>query len=195
VIALVPVALMLSLPALGLQPSVLISRSLACYELPANIRAPLELRGLVAALLARSATLRTQCEKIAAAPKTYVTVELSVGPFSAQTRARSTARRYPSGLLLVDVEIPPASQEFAELLGHELEHVTEFIEGVDFKALSRSPEGGVVQCGIVGSFESIRAQHAGRAVSAEIDLADRTAGAIDPRVLHSAPALPVTRWR
>src|SRR4029079_15106916 len=103
-----------------------------------------------------SATLRTQCEKIAAAPKTYVTVELSVGPFSAQTRARSTARRFPSGLLMVDVEIPPASQEFAELLAHELEHVTEFIEGVDFKALAHSTDSGIVQCGIAGSFESVR---------------------------------------
>lgn len=194
-IALLPIALMLSLPTLGLHPSALINRSLPCYELPPNIRTTLELRGLIAALLARSATLRTQCERIAAAPKTYVTVVLTVSPFSAQTRARSTARRYPSGLLLVDVEIPPASQEFAELIAHELEHVTEFIDGVDFKALTRSPEGGVVQCGFAGSFESIRAQQAGRTVAAEIDLADRTGGASDPRVVHSAPTLPVTRWR
>jgi hypothetical protein len=195
VIALVPVALTLSLPALGLHPSVLVNRSLPCYELPANIRTTLELRGLAATLLARSATLRAQCERIAAAPKTYVTVELSVGSFSAQTRARSTARRYPSGLLLVHVEIPPASQEFAELLAHELEHVTEFIEGVDFEALARSPEGGVVRCGIAGSFESVRARQAGRAAAAEIALADRAAGASDPRVVHTAPTLPVTRWR
>jgi hypothetical protein len=195
VIALVPVALTLSLPALGLHPSVLINRSLPCYELPANIRTTLELRDAVATLLARSPTLRAQCEKIAAAPKTYVTVELSVGPFSAQTRARSTARRFPSGLLMVDVEIPPASQEFAELLAHELEHVTEFIEGVDFKTLAQSRDSGILQCGAGGSFESVRAQQAGRAAAAEIDGADRSAGASDPGVVQMPRLLPVTRWR
>ena len=194
-IALVPVTLTLCLPGLGLHPSVLINRSLPCYELPANIRTTLELRDAVASLLARSPTLRAQCEKIAAAPKTYVTVEYRVGPFSAQTRARSTARRFPSGLLMVDVEIPPASQEFAELLAHELEHVTEFIEGVDFKALAQSTDSGIVQCGIAGSFESVRAQQAGRAAAAEINGADRSAGASDPRIVRSAPTLPVTRWR
>ena len=194
-IALLPVVLILSLSALGLHPSAMVNRSLSCYELPANIRTTVELRDAIAPLLARSQTLRAQCGKIAAAPKTFVSVNLSVGPFSAQTRARSTARRYPSGLLLVDVEIPPASHEFAELLAHELEHVTEFIEGVDFKALSQSTDSGIVQCGIGGSFESVRAQQAGHAVAAEIELADRSAGASDPRIVRSAPRLPVTRWR
>ena len=195
VIVLLPVALILSLSALGLHPSAMANRSLPCYELPANIRATIELRNAIAPLLSRSQTLRTQCGKIAAAPKTYVSVSLSVSPFSAQTRARSTARRYPSGLLMVDVEIPPASQAFAELLAHELEHVTEFIEGVDFKALSQSTDSGIVRCGIGGSFESDRAQQAGHAVAAEIELADHSARASDPRVVRSPRFLPVTRWR
>jgi hypothetical protein len=195
VIALVPVSLVLSVSALGLHPSAVVNRSLPCYELPANIRTTLELRDAIVPLLARSPTLRTQCGKIAGAPKTYVTVELSVGPFSAQTRARSTARRYPSGLLMVDVEIPPASQEFAELLAHELEHVTEFIEGVDFKTLAQSRDSGILQCGASGGFESVRAQQAGRTAAAEVALAneaDEPRGQRD-RVVRAS--VPVTRWR
>jgi hypothetical protein len=194
---LVPAVLILTLSALGLHPVALINRSLPCYELPANVRTTTEMRRLIAPLLARSPTLRAQCAKIAAAPRTYVSVALSVGPFFAPTRARSTARRYLSGLLMVDIEIPPASPDFAELLAHELEHVTEFIEGIDFRALAEARDGGVMQCGVAGSFESARAQQAGRTAAAEINLAGGAVDAVPPRhePPRTAPALPVTRWR
>lgn len=196
VIPLAPAALILTISALGLHPVALIDRSLPCYELPANIRTTTELRKLIAPLLARSSTLRAQCAKIAAAPRTYVSVALSAGPFLAQTRARSTARRFLSGVLMVEIEIPAASQDFGELLAHELEHVTEFIEGIDFKALAEARDSGVVQCGFAGSFESTRAEQAGRTAAAEIDLA----GATDAPLQHNTPprpppALPITRWR
>lgn len=197
VIPLAPALLMLSVSTLGLHPVALINRALPCYEVPANIRTTAEVRSAVAPLLARSPTLRAQCAKIAAAPRTYVSIALSAGRFSAETRARSTARRYLSGLLMVEIEIPSASQEFAELLAHELEHVTEFIEGVDFKALAESRAGGVVQCGVSGGFESVRAQQAGRAAAAEIDWAGGTDDVAPQHQepVRRAPALPVTRWR
>jgi hypothetical protein len=78
-------------------------------------------------------------------------------------RARSCARRYASGLLVVDMELPPASPDFAELLAHELEHVTEFIDGVNFKAVAATGHGGIVQTPSDGSFESDRAHNAGLA--------------------------------
>jgi len=197
VIPLAPAALMLSVSALSLHPVALINRSLPCYDLPANIRTTAEIRSAVAPLLARSPTLRAQCAKIAAAPRTYVSIALSTARFSAETRARSTARRYLSGLLMVEIEIPSASQDFAELLAHELEHVTEFIEGVDFKALAESHAGGVVQCGIAGGFESVRAKQAGRAAAAEIDWAGGTDDVTpqNQEPVRRVPALPVTRWR
>jgi len=196
VIPLAPAALIFTLSAVGLHPVALINRSLPCYELPANIRTTMEMQRLIAPLLARSPTLRAQCAKIAAAPRTYVSVALSAGPFPGQTRARSVARRYLSGVLMVDIEIPPASQDFAELLAHEMEHVTEFIDRVDFKALVEARDGGVVQFGLAGGFESTRAQQAGRTAAAEVDLASGSADASHhhppPR---PAPALPITRWR
>jgi hypothetical protein len=197
VIPLASAVLMLSLSVLGLHPVALTTRPLACYELPANIRTTPALRGAIMPLLARSPTLRAQCARIAAAPRTYVSIDVSAGRFSAETRARSTARRYPSGVLFVDVEIPVASQDFAELVAHELEHVTEFIDRVDFKALAQSRESGIVQCTVAGAFESLRAQQAGRAAAAEIDshrgATELSTSPHEP--VRSVPSLPVTRWR
>jgi hypothetical protein len=197
VIPLASAVLMLSLSTLGLHPVALTIRSLACDELPANIRTTPALRAAIMPLVARSPTLRAQCARIAAASRTYVSIDVSAGRFSAETRARSTARRYPSGVLFVDVEIPVASQDFAELVAHELEHVTEFIDGVDFKTLAQSRESGIVQCTAAGAFESVRAQQAGRAAAAELD-SRRGTTELSPsphEPVRSVPALPLTRWR
>ena len=126
-------AVVLCLYMLGLDPVAFTARATGCYELPANIHAADELRGPIAQLLARSRTPRAQCARIAAERRTQVTVTMSVASMDTEVRARSTARRYDSGLLIVDIEIPPASRDFVELLAHELEHVTEFIDHVDFK--------------------------------------------------------------
>ena len=68
---------------------------------------------------------------------------------------------------MVDVEIPPASRDVAELLAHELEHVNEFIDHVDFQQLARDRRSGVVRCGVDESFETERARKAGLTVAAE----------------------------
>jgi hypothetical protein len=168
VIAVAPAVLALTLSAFGLHPAAFVSRISPWPRLPPNIRTTDDLRPLVEALMARSPTIREQCARIAIARQTYVSLTLGASRLPALARARSTARRYQSGLLVVDVEIPPASQDFAELLAHELEHVTEFIERIDFKKLANTRNAGVVQCGGDGSFESERAQKAGRAAAAEL---------------------------
>jgi hypothetical protein len=168
VIVVVPAVLVVTLSVVGLHPAVFAERAIAWNHLPPNIRTTADLRPLIDDLLARSPTLRAQCARISIARQTYVSVTLSLAPFSSLARARSTARRYHTGLLVVDVEIPAASQDFAELLAHELEHVTEFIDGVDFKKLAKARGTGVVQCGTSGSFETERAQNAGRTVKFEV---------------------------
>jgi len=197
VIPLAPAALILSLSALALHPVALITGSIACDELAPNIRTTPDLRAVIEPLLARSPTLRAQCARIAATPRTYVTLELSVGPFADQARARATARRYQSGLLFVDIEMPPASQELAELLAHELEHVIEFIDGVDFETLAKTRHGGIVRCGLAGAFESERAHRAGRAAAAEIESwrGSHEPAAQRPEPDRRVPTPPVTRWR
>lgn len=169
VIVVVPAAVLLALSLLGLHPVVLTARMSTSYQLPPNIRTTDDLRPIIEDLLARSSTLREQCARIAIAKKTWVSVTLSVGRLPSFARARSTARRYQTGLLVIDVEVPPASQDFAELLGHELEHVTEFIDGVDFTKAARSRKAGIARCGGDGSFETERAQRAGRRVKFEVE--------------------------
>jgi hypothetical protein len=172
VIAVTPTLVALSFSALGLHPAALVGRVSPWHKLPPNIRTTDDVRQRVEELLSRSPTLREQCTRIGMARQTYVSLLLSAAKLPSEMRARSTARRYRSGLLVVDVEIPPASQDFAELLAHELEHVTEFIERVDFKQLARARRSGVVQCGMEGSFESERARRAGRIVAAEVESHD-----------------------
>jgi hypothetical protein len=181
-------ALLLSLCAMALNPVAVTARVTACYQLPANIHANDALKAAIVPLLARSQTLRAQCTKIAASGRTQVTLALTTARLTA--RARSTARRYASGLLIVDIEIPPARQDFAELLAHELEHATEFIDRVNFKALARVHGGQVVETGADGGFESQRAQKAGRAAAAEIEApVDPAVVAVGRDIVRAARAL------
>jgi hypothetical protein len=160
--------------SLALHPAVFTARATAWHQLPANIRTTDDLRAIIEDLLARSPTLREQTARISIAKRTWVSITLSAARFPSLTRARSTARRYHTGLLVVDVELPSASQDFAELIAHELEHVTEFIDGVDFKRLARTRTAGIVQCSSDGSFETERAQKAGRKARFEVDTTSGT---------------------
>ena len=157
-----------SLAVLGLDPAALTARTVGGYALPANIHTAAGLRLPITRLLMQSRTLRAQCARIAAARATQVTVTITTAPLDSQARARSRARRYDSGLLIVHIEIPAASQDFLELLAHELEHAIEISEGLDFKALAGSREAPQIHRLSDGSFESDRAVKAGRAAAAEL---------------------------
>ncbi len=154
--------------------------------LPSNIRVPDDLRADIAGLLARSPTLRAQCASIEAARHARITVVVTGARLGALTRARSSARRYDSGLLVVFVELPAVTMtDFAELLAHELEHAIELIEQIDLAALARQRAGGVFR-NRDGVFETTRAQAAGRAAAAEVDEPDPTVAAISRGLGHLA---------
>ena len=137
---LVSPGIVLSLCALGLHAAAVPSLQQAnqCRVLPANIQADDDVRQDIAQLLARSRILRRQCARIAAAPQVRVRVTMTPHVTAPLTRAQSVVRRYPSGLLFVDIELPVATTDFVELLAHEFEHVTEFIDGVDLRALAEA---------------------------------------------------------
>ena len=151
-----------------LVPAAFAARPADCRGLPQNLRVDRDLRPVVTEMLAHSRTLRAQCQRIAASSATRVSVVLATSQMDAATRARSIARRYGSGLLVIEVQLPPASRDLAELLAHELEHVTELIDGVDFRARAKVPGAGVFASGPNGSFESDRARNAGIAAAAEV---------------------------
>jgi len=154
--------------ALLLHPAAFTARTTGCAALPSNIQVEPDLRPTIARMLVRSRTLRGQCRRIAASPSTHVSITIWVAPMQAGARAVSLARRYESGLLVVDVRIPPASRDFAELLAHELEHVTELIDGIDYRSLATARGAGIARIQSDGSFESDRAHDAGVAAAAEV---------------------------
>jgi hypothetical protein len=185
-------AVVLYLYAITLDPSSALQAAGGPFELPANVQVSAPLQQVIVDLLSRSRTLREQCAKIAAARHVQVWIE-TVAPsaFDGQMRARSTARRYGSGRLTVIVELP-VSADLAELLAHELEHVTEFIERVDLPAMAREGRGGVTQRKLDGAFESQRAIAAGRAA------ADETYEGGDPvavAVAHAVSRGARAAWR
>jgi hypothetical protein len=159
----------LSLCALALHAAAVPSAPQAgqCRVLASNIQADQDLRGEIDKWLAKSRTLRGQCAKIAAAPLVQVWVAVMPDIEDADTRARSVVRRFASGLLTVHIELPAAQNDFVELLAHEWEHVTEFIDGIDLPALAARSRGGVTRRRPDGAFESQRAHAAGLAAAAE----------------------------
>jgi len=129
------------------------------------------LRPVVRDMLARSATFRRQWNVVTEGRHVHVAVFLTDGTLGPACRARTTIKKYSSGLLLAVVLIPPKG-DYPELLAHELEHMIEQIEGVNLAALARSGSTGV-RHRPDGAFETVRAQNAGLAVSAELKVATR----------------------
>lgn len=172
----------LSLCAFGLHAAAVPSapQMVQRLVLPSNIQADGQIRQAIEQLLGRSRTLRTQCARIGEASRVHVWIAIEPRVVTAETRARSIVRRFDSGLLYVEIELPPASADFVELLAHELEHVTEFIDGIDLRARARNRDRHVVERRSDGAIESDRAYAAGLAAAGEapmgVDPAARAIG-------------------
>lgn len=136
-----------------------------------TVHIDVHLRPTVRDMLARSATFRRQWNLVTRGQRVHVAVFLTDAALGPACRARTTIRKYSSGLLLAVVLIPPKG-DYPELLAHELEHVIEQMEGIDLAALARSGSTGVRQRPD-GAFETVRAQNAGLAVSTELKAATR----------------------
>lgn len=133
--------------------------------LPANIDMPHDLAQLLADIYRRSQTFRTQCARIAQVQLLRVTVRLDTAMRSS-CRAFTIVRR--RGFAIVaEIHVPPNSALFAEMVGHEFEHVLEQLEGLNLRALAQVRGSGVHQ---VESdlFETDRAQRIGKIVAGEV---------------------------
>lgn len=138
----------------------------AAVPLVLNIHIDQRLRPAVAEMLRSSETFRQQWTTLARSHRVHVTVFMTDGPIDRTCRAKTTIRKYSSGLLFAIVQIPPRG-DYTELVAHEFEHVLEQIDGVDLAALVRSGSTSVRQRAD-GAFETARAQRAGLAVAAEV---------------------------
>lgn len=144
-------------------------------SLPRNLIVSRHFRALVDSMLQSSATFRQQCRRIAAAPDLTVRIELVSHnlPHGMRARTRLIAR---AANRVAAVEIP-ALDDAVELIGHELEHVIEHLDGVDLTSHAARRDATVEASWAHGTFETMRARHVGLVVAQEVrqHTADRRA--------------------
>ena len=135
--------------------------------MPVSIQLSMDLLARVEAMRQQSPTFRQQFERILGASRLVLTGRIDYGLSSQQAfRARSTIRRYDSGLLVVSVDIGPGTNQ-TEWIAHEFEHVLEQLEGLDLAARADRHERGAWYSG-GGMIETTRATRTGRAVRDEM---------------------------
>jgi hypothetical protein len=120
----------------------------------------------VSHMLAHSPTFRAQFQRVVDHSGVIVSATLdptiAARPFS----ARSTIRRYDSGLVVVEMALAPGPR-VEEYIAHEFEHVLEQLEGLDLATLARRGAPGIWFS--TGSLiETDRATRAGRTVMDEL---------------------------
>jgi hypothetical protein len=137
-------------------------------DLPKNLHVTDRLTDVVAAMLDGSPTFRAQCARLRELPRlrVRVTLEPRAHGRSGPCRAECVIKRYEYGFIDATVKVR-SLQQVAELVAHELEHVLEFVEGIDYGAAARQ-QPQAVWVVADNRYETSRAIDAGRRVAAEM---------------------------
>jgi hypothetical protein len=107
-------------------------------ELPRNIVVPHSLTGLAVEMLEGSRTFRRQCERLGMHRQLHVRITLDLETRWSGRRvcdAKGKITRYQFGRVEADVRLLTV-RNVESLIAHELEHVREYVEGVNFLATS-----------------------------------------------------------
>ena len=107
-------------------------------DLPPNIIISSDLEDLVARMLTQSATFRRQCRLIAGQQRVRVRIMLEDDPSQRQdrrSRAECELAHYEFGGITAVVRLW-SREDGIELIAHELEHVLEAAEGMNYRALA-----------------------------------------------------------
>jgi hypothetical protein len=140
-------------------------------DFPTKIWVQSGLRETVARMWTTSPTFRRQCLEVQAAGA--VQVQLRMDPLllkDAHHLATCELRSYHGGALIARVAVAP--MRIAELIGHEMEHVCERLEGVRVEKEASAGRPGYYALGARGEhYESDRAIRVGRQVLAEVNVA------------------------
>jgi hypothetical protein len=150
-------------------------------RLPPNITVPARLAAIVADALHDSPKFREQCAAIGRLRRVRVRVDLDAAdqlPGSFESRAHTHFQRFQYGAINAAVRLR-SIRNAAELLAHELEHVREFAEGIDYRVQAVRAPHAVWRIG-PDTFETVRAILAGYAVADEI-AGRRTASTVAKR--------------
>jgi hypothetical protein len=133
-------------------------------------------RPMIEQMLARSATFRRQCARIASART--LTIEIRAEPVLRRQAIAgwSNIVRRTNGSMHALINVAPVGRA-AELIAHELEHVIEQLDGINLRHMSRVPSSGVreCECDDFAAYETTRAILTGVRVAEEMGQAWHTA--------------------
>jgi hypothetical protein len=179
------------LPATTMFDSTATAQEAAAPAAPSNIQVSPVLADVFGEVLSASPTFADQCERIGRSRYVHVTITpVMAASTTSRGTAHTTMRRFSSGALLASVYIPVplTTIEYAELFGHELEHILEQIERVDLAAMTLVRDGATRLSD--GAYETTRARRTGLAIAIESDrprsgivtspLPQRTHAVVDP---------------
>ena len=141
-----------------------LAESKMAVAIPSNIFVRKDLQPFVAKLLRLSPTFRRQFERIGCTGDWRVTIILVSPATSPEYHARSIITK-ARGTASVKMEIVALSS-YAEMMGHEFEHLLEQLDGLNLAALA-GRRGSGVDRHADGSFETTRAISAGQTVARE----------------------------
>jgi hypothetical protein len=144
-------------------------------RLPSNLDAG-QLAPNAIELLQRSLTFRRQCMRVAVTPRVRIRIVLGTR-LEPGARAEASLERYDAGAIHAVITIRFA-ETYPELLGHELEHVAEALDGV---RMTEEYAAGRAWQTPTGAFETRRARSAGERVQAEFEASAPEAVKADPR--------------
>lgn len=131
-----------------------------------HIQVPAYLQPSVDTMFRRSATFRSQYRRLTGAARLVVVVNVDPLIMVSRFRARSTIRRYDSGLIVALVSVGPRG-DLIEWLAHEFEHIVEQLDGWNLREMARRGGHGAWYSG-TDVIETTRAARAGRAVLQEV---------------------------
>jgi len=134
-------------------------------SLPPNMTFPDFFRPVLESMLQRSPTFRRQCLRIANASGLLIRIRNIAPTPDTGSRARTQIISSDSGRMIANVDIKPL-HSLTELIAHELEHVIEQLDGVDYRARAALANTGVRMCAD-GTYETTRAARVGVMVARE----------------------------
>jgi hypothetical protein len=137
---------------------------------PSNLVVPPEYRQVIEAMLLKSPTFRRQCQRIANTPRMVVSMTFDTRLRRPEVLAITRMLRTDAGFLRALVQINQPVRQ-TELIAHELEHVIEYLDGIDLASKAEQPSSGVHRIVVEGRrilFETSRAIEVGLKVAREI---------------------------
>jgi hypothetical protein len=141
-------------------------------DLPANIIIDTTLTDVAVEMLRDSQTFRSQCQRLGMVRLLQVRVSLDSEPRThsrEECRAMTIIRRYQFGRIEADVRLRTAIDS-SMLIAHELEHIREYVEGMNYSVASvQDPTR--VWISAQGHYETSRAIETGERVASEMSRA------------------------